>query len=221
MKKLFLTLAFLIISHAASASSCPNLYPNNFQLSGSSLELCNSFFVTRFDTVHNVPLFSSELLNPSQPSVERSNDFHPDTRLDKNVRAENSDYETTGYDKGHLVPAEDASTPQEMHDTFLLSNMTPQEPRLNRIAWRMLEETVHKQVTASGRATIIITGAIYGKGVVHYIGYHQIQVPVAYYKIVYLDKNIECFYAINDNTAPRVQQVAISDLQQYVPFTIQ
>lgn len=220
MKNFILTLMFLIVSYAtANASNCPQFYPNNFHLTGQTVELCNSFFVTRFDTTNNIPMFSSELLKPSQPSVVRSNDFHPDTRLDKSVRAENSDYDGTGYDKGHMTPAEDASTDAQMHDTFLLSNMTPQEPMLNREPWRMLEEMVHKQVNSSGKATIIITGAIYSSGQFHSIGFHHIQIPVAYYKIVYLDNNIECYYAVNSNSA-KVQQVSVSDLQKYVPFTI-
>ena len=221
MNRFILAVAFLIVSYtAASASNCPQLYPNNFQYTGQTVELCNSFFVTQFDTVHNAPMFSSELLKPNQPSVTRVNDFHPDNRLDKNVRAENSDYDTSGFDRGHMTPAEDASSDKEMYDTFLLSNLAPQIPSFNRISWRMLEEAVHKQVNASGRPTIIITGLIYGSGTVHYIGYHRIQVPVAYYKIVYLSSGTTCYYGENVSNS-KVQKVSISDLQQYVPFIIQ
>lgn len=220
MNRFILAVAFLIVSYtAASASSCSQLYPNNFQYTGNTTELCNSFYVVQFDEKNNIPLFSAELLKPNQPSVTRSNDFHPDVRLNKEVRAENSDYDATGYDKGHMTPAEDASTAQEMHDTFLLSNMTPQSPILNRQPWRMLEEAVHKQVNASSHPIHIVTGAIYSKGEFHAIGFHHIQIPVAYYKIIYLDSGIETYYAVNSNSAV-VQKVTVADLQQYVPFVI-
>lgn len=139
-------------------------------------------------------------------------------RLDKNVRAENSDYDGTGYDKGHLSPAEDAATEGQMHDTFLLSNMAPQIPSFNRISWRMLEEAVHKEVNTSGRATVIVTGVIFN-GYNKTIGNHHIAIPVAYYKIVYLSTGTECYYGPNVVNS-KVQKVTIESLQKYVPFII-
>jgi len=220
MKNIFLmTVGFLLLTGTAVASNCPNLYPENSELAVTgTTELCNSFYVVRFDEVKNIPMFSAELLQPNKAGITRSNDFHPDDRLNKSVRAENSDYAGTGYDKGHMTPAEDASTPEEMHDTFLLSNMTPQCPTLNRQPWRMLEEAVHKKVNTLNTPTHIITGAIYGthSGT---IGKHNILIPLAYYKIIYLDSGIEAYYALNSNDA-KVQQVSLESLQKLVPFVI-
>lgn len=40
-------------------------------------------------------------------AVQRSDDFKPDPDLPKGDRAEVKDYEGSGYDRGHLVPADD------------------------------------------------------------------------------------------------------------------
>jgi DNA/RNA endonuclease G (NUC1) len=82
----------------------------------------------------------------------------------------------------------------------------------------MLEEMVHKQVNASGQATHVITGVIFN-GYNKTIGVHHIAIPVAYYKIVYLNTGIEVFYGANVENS-KVQHVSIADLQKYVSFKI-
>jgi endonuclease G, mitochondrial len=220
MKRIFfISVAFLFSINPCFASNCANLYPESREIPVSnSGELCNSFYVVQFDTTLNAPIFSAELLNPNGRQVERSNDFHPDERLNRETRAENSDYDNTGYDKGHMTPAEDASSDKEMHDTFLLSNMTPQAPMLNRQPWRMLEEYVHKKVNQENQPTHIITGAIY-KGYTKTVGKHHIPVPVAYYKIIYFNNGMEAYYAENSNSA-KVQKIDLMTLQRYLPYKI-
>lgn len=223
MKKIFLAtvISVLFISNSCFASNCIKLYPENREIqliNTNYLELCNSFYVVQYDLTLNAPIFSAELLEPNHKSAERSNDFHPDNRIDGSVRAENSDYDHSGYDKGHMTPAEDAATSKQMHDTFLLSNMTPQAPMLNRQPWRMLEEYVHKKVNKEGQPTHIITGVIYN-GYTKTIGKHNIPVPVAYYKIIYFDDGMETYYAANNNSA-KVQKISLFDLQKLLPYKI-
>ena len=51
----------------------------------------------------------------------------------------------SGYDRGHLVASanQDELTVQNS-ETFLLSNMSPQKPHLNRRMWRDLEMAIRK-----------------------------------------------------------------------------
>jgi endonuclease G len=50
------------------------------------------------------------------------------------------DYQKSGYDRGHLAPAEDMWYSMEtMVQSFFYSNMSPQLPRFNLGVWKKLE----------------------------------------------------------------------------------
>lgn len=70
------------------------------------------------------------------------------------------EYKKSGYDQGHLAPSADFLWSQSAQDlTFVMSNMAPQKPRLNRDAWRRLEEKVRRWACGEQRVTVI-TGPI-------------------------------------------------------------
>jgi endonuclease G len=152
------------------------------------VELCNNFYVTVYDESLKSALFSSALVSPKTQPVKRKDAFRPDIRLPVGTRAELSDYRSSHYDRGHLTPAADANNDNQMNATFLLSNMTAQNSKLNEVAWKGLEEKVRKMISAN---TVIVTGAIYLDKVkdthtTTFIGKDNIPVPMRYYKIVYL-----------------------------------
>lgn len=67
-------------------------------------------------------------------------------------------YLHSGYDKGHLVPAEDMSwSYASLLSTFNYVNCVPQTPKLNRGKWRVEELKIHK--IASTDSLLVITGA--------------------------------------------------------------
>lgn len=67
-------------------------------------------------------------------------------------------YAKSGYDKGHLVPAEDMSwSYPALLSTFQYINCVPQTPKLNRGKWRTEEMKVHKLSLTD--SLIVITGA--------------------------------------------------------------
>jgi endonuclease G len=71
-----------------------------------------------------------------------------------------TEYKKSGYDKGHLAPSADFSWSQEAQNaTFVMSNMVPQKPKLNRDAWKRLEEKVRRWACGEERITVI-TGPI-------------------------------------------------------------
>ena len=62
----------------------------------------------------------------------RVSDFHADPALPKGS-ATPSDYDNSGYDKGHQAPAEDFAWNKDTeYDSFSMANMAPQKPGLNR-----------------------------------------------------------------------------------------
>jgi endonuclease G len=78
-------------------------------------------------------------------AVDREDCFRTDLRIPEEFRATLADYSGSGYDRGHLVPSADSNSSRlENSETFLISNMAPQHPDLNRKIWRMLEDKVRK-----------------------------------------------------------------------------
>ena len=211
MNKLILLLTLFATSVFAS---CPNLYPKSVEIApAGTVELCNSFYVIRFDPVKNVNIFSAEVLQPKGRQIERLNNFHHDTRLPKSPVP--NDYAKTGFDKGHMVPAANSTTVEEMSETFLMTNMTPQVPTLNRIAWKQLEENVREIAKEEGESIHVITIAVYnGKE-----SMHGIPIPSGYFKAVFA-KNIDVFYADNKEHA-KVITTTMEMLESTVGFKIQ
>ena len=73
-------------------------------------------------------------------SVPRKDSFKADPNLKSGFRAEPSDYEKSGFDRGHMAPCEDMSRDSKtMEESFYLSNMVPQNPNNNQQFWKKLE----------------------------------------------------------------------------------
>jgi endonuclease G, mitochondrial len=149
-------------------------------------------------SVDRIPLWVCEGLERAQleGSAERDDAFAPDPLLKPGTRAELADYKGTGFDRGHLAPAADQSAnPVLKAETFFLSNMAPQAPRLNQQAWRELEDLVRRWLIARGNGYVITGGFFHdpnedepktADGLITYqvIGGNAVAVPTHFYKIV-------------------------------------
>ena len=183
----------LLFAADLAHADCPQFYPLGQHIEvANSVELCNSFYAIEYDTVNNRPVISVEKFRSGK--VVRGNDFHPDTRIENS--ADNADYLHSGYDKGHMTPAADATTDEEMHDSFLMSNMTPQQPTLNRQSWKNMEMKVR-----ASEPDYIVTGNIYSENP-ETIGRHHVPIPMGYYKLVYAHGSVTGYCANNAPHAP-------------------
>ena len=98
-------------------------------------------------------------------------------------------YSGSGYDREHLAPNYAIAAVHGRNaqvDTFLMSNMTPQRPNLNRQLWQRLEESVMDHFAPRFDRLQVITGPIfperYMDNVFNRVGF--VEVPEAFYKII-------------------------------------
>ncbi|MCH4551565.1 DNA/RNA non-specific endonuclease [Aestuariibaculum lutulentum] len=96
-------------------------------------------------------------------------------------------YKNSGYDKGHLCPAGDRRYSQAAHDeTFLTSNITPQEHQFNAGIWNTLEQKVRYWANKYD-GVFVVTGGVLEKGL-RTIGSEHVAVPNQFYKVL-IDMN--------------------------------
>jgi len=90
-------------------------------------------------------IVSPDIVDYDPEEIERHNNFRPDYRVPQMFRADLADYKNSGFDRGHLVASADQQdTKVQNSETFLLSNMSPQQPRFNREIWMDLEKEIRK-----------------------------------------------------------------------------
>lgn len=107
--------------------------------------LFNRHYVIGYSYYFRQAKWALEIVDPDKTDVERADNFRSDYRIPQMFRADKSDYRNSGFDRGHLVAsANQREVEIQNSETFLLSNMSPQEPQFNRQIWKKLEEAVRK-----------------------------------------------------------------------------
>jgi len=97
-----------------------------------------------------------------------------------------NNYKKSGYDKGHLCPAADRRFTKAAHDeTFLTSNISPQEHSFNAGVWNRLEQKV-RYWAKKNDGIFVITGGVLENNL-KTIGSESVAVPNQFYKVI-LDK---------------------------------
>lgn len=138
----------------------------------------------------------------TQGKEDRKDKFVPDPDLPE-PRVEHADYTRSGYDRGHMAPAADMKWSEEaMAQSFYMSNICPQNQKLNRDDWGDLEETCREWAKKYGRV-YIVCGPIYDKKNPKRIGKHQVAVPDRFFKVVLIEnrKNPMAMGFLFDNAA--------------------
>lgn len=191
--------AFLAIlsslSQAQVASRCPEHYAGGMppelldaSLGASSLELCSIGYAVRYSTDAKSPLYAVERLDGQRLAQawarhRRSNDFRPDVRLPPRLRASLQDFRGSGFDRGHLAPSGDMPSAPADSQSFLLSNIVPQDPQLNRNLWAAIEKAT--RALARHRPIYVVTGVIWSPHGSQTVGTGHVRVPAYLYKALY------------------------------------
>jgi len=170
--------------------SCLNIFSQEYLPESEGEIIKHKYYTLSYNELHEQANWVHYKLNPillkgSNPRIES---FKVDT-LVSTRSSELEDYKGSGYDRGHLVPAGDMKYSDEsMRESFLMSNISPQNPDFNRGIWRKLEQLVRDW----GREgeIFITTGGILLYENLGSIGSNKVTIPSKFYKIVYsFDKN--------------------------------
>jgi endonuclease G len=147
-------------------------------------------FALSYNNKKGIPNWVSWHLSSAwKGDAERCNCFSPDTTLPKSYfKALTSQYVGKGFDRGHLCPSDDRDgNTVDNAATFLMTNIAPQAPNLNRDVWEKLE-TYCRQLASEGNELYIIAGC-YGiggageKATRNDLG-NRISVPARFWKVV-------------------------------------
>jgi endonuclease G len=132
---------------------------------------------------HTANWVSWELNKSWIGAADRQDNFRPDDTLpDAWYKVRPSDYTGSGYDRGHMAPSADRTRNEtDNSSTFLMTNMMPQVPEVNRGVWGDLEEYC-RELVQQGKELYIIAGPVGKKGS---IGKTQkIAVPAKNWKVI-------------------------------------
>lgn len=106
---------------------------------------------------------TAEALDGGGRVARPSAGFREDTAVPAALRAERSDWlgaAARGWERGHLAPAADQRGERAMADSFLFSNISPQNGPLNRGYWARLEAWARSLVTE--HATVhVVSGPLF------------------------------------------------------------
>lgn len=146
----------------------------------------------------------------------RSDMFAVDPRLERYgwSSATHADYRGSGYDRGHLLPSADRTDSEAANRaTFLYSNMAPQQPRLNRGAWKVLEERL-RGLTAEYDTLYVVVGTVVDDRLGLTIG-DGVAVPELFFKAVALRRadDFEAKAYVMPNDPERLTGRTFSDFE--------
>ena len=180
MKRIFLTW-LLIAACILGYSQIKYLeIPKNDTLQRVNYE----YFELGYSENHEQPGWVAYTL--SQKDTVINYDKRKSFKEDKNITtrtANNSDYKSTGYDRGHLVPAADMRYAFGAYtSTFLYSNCSPQVPAFNRGQWRVLELWT-RNLLKTYKNIYIVTGPILTDDM-PFLGINKVSIPDFFYKVI-------------------------------------
>jgi endonuclease G len=123
-------------------------------------------------------------------SIDRSNDFRPDTNLPSGwYEVQANSYSGSGFDRGHNCPSGDrTSTTAANQATFLMDNMIPQAPNNNEQTWANLESYGRSLVTAGSELYVVMgsygSGGTGSSGSATTVNSGQVVVPSNIWKVI-------------------------------------
>lgn len=192
--KVLLCSSLVCVPALAQAGGCAQLFAGqqppallNAKLAQRTTPLCNAFYASLASGLTRGPIWSAEHLTAGSVAqargLERQGTFHEDERLPPDDRAELTDYERSGHDRGHMAPSGDMPDLDAQQQSFSLANVVPQTGALNRVLWEGIESAVRQLAERDGELYVVTGPAFGGRRVRALKG--RVLIPVTTWKAVY------------------------------------
>jgi endonuclease G len=223
MKNLLIKLSILFcvafsgctVSANTIDDKCPQLTYKHAPTVKADQYLCRNQYAVAYSYVYKNPIYTTEFLTASHTGkLPRTNDFRVDPSIPKQFAANPSDYINQKgcfgmrCDRGHMTPDQDFSACVIcVSESFLMSNMVPQNFKNNEVIWKDMEIAIRKYV-AKGNDVYVITGPVYAVLPVPTIGANKVSVPSHLFKMVIDAKTSKsiAFYMDNNDIDPKLLQ---------------
>ena len=150
--------------------------------------LKRSNYTLSFNKSTNLPNWVAWRLDKKKLAARVSRDrygFIADPDMEGKNAVVTQDYAKSGYDRGHMCPANDSRWSGEaMKESFYMTNICPQNPSLNSGDWHELEQACHRWAE-EGPIYIVCGPILYKNESPKYIGKeHKVRVPEAFFKVI-------------------------------------
>lgn len=169
---------------AMSYMSLPKV-ESGIAASGWSHVLRNEAFMLEYSETLANPLWVTYKVTQQQfKSGKRPSRFQADWRSLRGIK--HDDYTGSNYDRGHMAPNYVIASRYgklAQHETFLMTNITPQTPTLNRRSWQRLEEIISNDFSQWHGDFWVVTGPIFSDKPDR-LKNTKIAIPRAFYKIL-------------------------------------
>ncbi|QIE59388.1 DNA/RNA non-specific endonuclease [Rasiella rasia] len=146
--------------------------------------IAHQYFTLSYAEAHEQAEWVAYELQKKQ--IKNSDFKRPYFVQDRKVKSGSADwrnYKNSGYDRGHLCPAADREFDYNAyHETFLTSNISPQDNSFNGGIWNRLEQKT-RYWAKKYDGVFVITGGVLRNGLTT-IGDERVSVPKEFYKIV-------------------------------------
>ncbi len=142
-------------------------------------------YITSYNSERRIPNWVAWRLTAEHADgdIERFNNFHEDEEVAE-PRATLDDYRHSGWSRGHMCPAGDNKWDKEaMSESFLLTNICPQNSSLNSGLWNSIETDCRNWPKEYGEV-YIVCGPVFMNKIHTTIGANHVVVPEAFFKIV-------------------------------------
>ncbi|QCE35667.1 DNA/RNA non-specific endonuclease [Acetobacteraceae bacterium] len=218
--KRFLLLVALFPSFAF-AESCPALFLNGKEPTTEkpSVTLCQEAYAVGFSKEMKEPIWSAEHLTRKSvmeaQALHGREAFHEDIKISSEYQAMLADYKGSGWARGHMTPSGDMPNKSARMECFALTNIVPQDMKMNSGVWNALEQKTRTEAKKSGDI-YVVTGPAYlsDKGV---IGYSKLSIPSHIWKAVYNVKQGKSYAVICENQAEsQCKREPVSDLEKEI-----
>lgn len=149
--------------------------------------LRNDGYLVGYSDLRLNPVWVSYQIEPLS-FEQKKRDYKRPSRFDSDWRTvwrvEPDDYKKSGYDRGHMAPNYAVSRlygREAQLETFVMTNISPQKPNLNRKIWQRLEEAAMDHFTAQFKHIYVLTGPVFDSEVERLDSW--VEIPDSFYKI--------------------------------------